>query len=289
MAIKLNDVNYTYDAQTAMSVHALDHVSLEIKDGEFVAIMGHTGSGKSTLIQMLNGLIRPTSGEIYYNDENILADGYSMTALRGKVGLVFQYPEHQLFESDVLKDVMFGPKNLGYTKAEAKKQAIEALLSVGIAESQFELSPFELSGGQKRRVAIAGVLAMSPQVLVLDEPTAGLDPYGRDQILELLAKLHKEKNITIILVSHSMDDVADYCERVIVLSKGKVVFDDKAKEVFKHVDELEQIGLAAPQVSYIIRKLNEKGFELPDDIITLEEAKAAILAKLKKTNKGEPC
>lgn len=282
MAIKLNDVNYTYDAQTAMSVHALDHVSLEIKDGEFVAIMGHTGSGKSTLIQMLNGLIRPTSGEIYYNDENILADGYSMTALRGKVGLVFQYPEHQLFESDVLKDVMFGPKNLGYTKAEAKKQAIEALLSVGIAESQFELSPFELSGGQKRRVAIAGVLAMSPQVLVLDEPTAGLDPYGRDQILELLAKLHKEKNITIILVSHSMDDVADYCERVIVLSKGKVVFDDKAKEVFKHVDELEQIGLAAPQVSYIIRKLNEKGFELPDDIITLEEAKAAILAKLRK-------
>ena len=282
MAIKLNDVNYTYDAQTAMSVHALDHVSLEIKDGEFVAIMGHTGSGKSTLIQMLNGLIRPTSGEIYYNDENILADGYSMTALRGKVGLVFQYPEHQLFESDVLKDVMFGPKNLGYTKAEAKKQAIEALRSVGIAESQFELSPFELSGGQKRRVAIAGVLAMSPQVLVLDEPTAGLDPYGRDQILELLAKLHKEKNITIILVSHSMDDVADYCERVIVLSKGKVVFDDKAKEVFKHVDELEQIGLAAPQVSYIIRKLNEKGFELPDDIITLEEAKAAILAKLRK-------
>lgn len=282
MAIKLNDVNYTYDAQTAMSVHALDHVSLEIKDGEFVAIMGHTGSGKSTLIQMLNGLIRPTSGEIYYNDENILADGYSMTALRGKVGLVFQYPEHQLFESDVLKDVMFGPKNLGYTKAEAKKQAIEALLSVGIEESQFELSPFELSGGQKRRVAIAGVLAMSPQVLVLDEPTAGLDPYGRDQILELLAKLHKEKNITIILVSHSMDDVADYCERVIVLSKGKVVFDDKAKEVFKHVDELEQIGLAAPQVSYIIRKLNEKGFELPDDIITLEEAKAAILAKLRK-------
>ncbi len=282
MAIKLNDVNYTYDAQTAMSVHALDHVSLEIKDGEFVAIMGHTGSGKSTLIQMLNGLIRPTSGEIYYNDENILADGYSMTALRGKVGLVFQYPEHQLFESDVLKDVMFGPKNLGYTKAEAKKQAIEALLSVGIAESQFELSPFELSGGQKRRVAIAGVLAMSPQVLVLDEPTAGLDPYGRDQILELLAKLHKEKNITIILVSHSMDDVADYCERVIVLSKGKVVFDDKAKEVFKHVDELEQIGLAAPQVSYIIRKLNEKGFELPDDIIMLEEAKAAILAKLRK-------
>lgn len=284
MVIKLNDVNYTYDAQTAMSVHALDHVSLEIKDGEFVAIMGHTGSGKSTLIQMLNGLIRPTSGEIYYNDENILADGYSMTALRGKVGLVFQYPEHQLFESDVLKDVMFGPKNLGYTKAEAKKQAIEALLSVGIAESQFELSPFELSGGQKRRVAIAGVLAMSPQVLVLDEPTAGLDPYGRDQILELLAKLHKEKNITIILVSHSMDDVADYCERVIVLSKGKVVFDDKAKEVFKHVDELEQIGLAAPQVSYIIRKLNEKGFELPDDIIMLEEAKAAILAKLRKNH-----
>lgn len=284
MSIKIEHLNYVYSAGTAYEKQALKDICLEIPHGEFVGVIGHTGSGKSTLIQHLNGLIRATSGALYYNGENIYEDGYNMKALRNQVGLVFQYPEHQLFEVDVLSDVCFGPKNQGLSKEECEKRAREALKLVGLKEKYYDASPFELSGGQKRRVAIAGVLAMEPQVLILDEPTAGLDPKGRDEILDQIAELHKVRGITIILVSHSMEDVAKYVERLIVVNHGKIAFDDTPKKVFAHYKELEEMGLAAPQITYIMHALKEKGLPVDPSDTTVEEARADILRALKKMN-----
>ena len=282
MSIKVEHLNYIYGEGTAFSQYALKDVNFTIEDGEFVGLIGHTGSGKSTLIQHLNGLLRASSGAVYYNGENIYSDGYDMKKLRSKVGLVFQYPEYQLFEVDVFSDVCFGPKNLGLDKEEIEARAKEALTLVGLDESFYEQSPFELSGGQKRRVAIAGVLAMKPEVLILDEPTAGLDPKGRDEILAKISQLHKEKGMTIILVSHSMEDMARYAGRLIVMNHGEKIFDDVPKEVFKHYKELEKMGLAAPQITYVVHELREHGVEIADDLTTVAEARDAILEALKK-------
>lgn len=276
MSIKIERLNYIYSAGTAFEKHALKDVNLELPDGQFIGVIGHTGSGKSTLIQHLNGLLKGTSGTIYYNGENIYEEGYDMKGLRSKVGLVFQYPEHQLFETDVFTDVCFGPKNLGLPKAEVEARAYEALKLVGLKEKYYKASPFELSGGQKRRAAIAGILAMNPNVLVLDEPTAGLDPGGRDDILDQVARLHEEKKITVILVSHSMEDVARYVERIIVMNKGQVMFDDVPREVFRHYKELETVGLAAPQVTYLMHELQDSGWEIDPDAATVEEAAGTI-------------
>ncbi len=277
MAIILDHVNYIYDADTAMAHPALIDVCLNIPDGQFIGLIGHTGSGKSTLVQHLNGLEKPTSGSVFYDGKDISDAEYDRKALRAKVGLVFQYPEHQLFETDCFKDVGFGPKNLGLPQKEVELRTYEALKQVGFDDEYFYQSPFDLSGGQKRRVAIAGVLAMKPEVLILDEPTAGLDPKGREDILNLISKLHKEMGITIILVSHSMDDVADYVQRIIVMNKGRVAFDGAPKEVFGHYKELEEIGLAAPQVTYVMQELKNSGFDVNTDATTLEEAKNEIL------------
>lgn len=282
MSLKLEHVTYTYNPGTAYEMHALKDISLEIPAGQFVGIIGHTGSGKSTLIQHFNGLMRPTSGIVSYKEENIWQEAYSLKRLRSQVGLVFQYPEHQLFEADVLSDVCFGPKNQGLSNEEAEKKAIEALQQVGLKEKYYKSSPFELSGGQKRRVAIAGVLAMEPEVLILDEPTAGLDPKGRDEILDQIAYLHDRRKITVILVSHSMEDIARYVERILVMNKGEKAFDGTPKEVFAHYKELEQIGLAAPQITYIMNELQEAGFPCDGSAITVEEAKASILKALEK-------
>ena len=277
MSIKAVDLNYVYGGGTAFERHALFDVNFEIQDGEFVGIIGHTGSGKSTLIQHLNGLIRASSGALYYNGENIYEDGYDMKKLRTRVGLVFQYPEHQLFEIDVLTDVCFGPQNQGLTKEEAFIRAKEALRLAGLDESYYKRSPFELSGGQKRRVAIAGVLAMEPEVLILDEPTAGLDPRGRDEILDQISRLHRERHMTILLVSHSMEDVARYADRLLVMNHGRKVFDGTPREVFSHYKELEAMGLAAPQVTYLVHDLKERGIAIDEGITTVEEARDAIL------------
>ena len=283
--MKLKKVSYVYSEGDAFEKKALDETSLEIPDGQFIGIIGHTGSGKSTLIQHLNGLLRATSGAIYYDGENIYQEGYDMRTLRSKVGLVFQYPEHQLFEVDVFSDVCFGPKNLGLSKEEVEERAKKALTQVGLDESYYKKSPFELSGGQKRRVAIAGILAMHPQVLILDEPTAGLDPKGRDEILDQVALLQKERKITVILVSHSMEDVARYVDRIIVVNDGKILFDDTPKQVFQHYKELESVGLAAPQVTYVVKALKEKGWDIDTTATTVEEAKEAILLAIKKREK----
>ena len=280
--MKLENVSFTYSPNTAYEIHALKNVNLDIREGEFIGLIGHTGSGKSTLVQHFNGLMKATSGAIYYNGENIYAEGYSMKKLRGKVGLVFQYPEHQLFEVDVLTDVCFGPKNQGLPKDEVEKRAKKALQMVGLKEKYYKQSPFELSGGQKRRVAIAGVLAMEPEVLILDEPTAGLDPKGRDEILDQLKRIHEERHITIILVSHSMEDVAKYVGRIIVMNQGEVMYDGTPKEVFSHYKELESVGLAAPQVTYIMNALAEKGFPVSTDATTIEEATEAIYGVYQK-------
>lgn len=286
MSIKLEGINYLYGQGTEMVVHALKDINIEIKDGEFVGLIGHTGSGKSTLVQHLNGLVRPTEGHIYFDGQDIYAEGYDMKKHRSNVGLVFQYPEHQLFEVDVLSDVCFGSKNLGLKKAEAEEQAKKALALVGMDESYYKRSPFDLSGGQKRRVAIAGVLAMKPKMLILDEPTAGLDPQGRKEILELISGLRERAGITIVLVSHSMEDVAEYVDRIIVMNKGCVAYDAAPKEVFAHYEELEEMGLAAPQVSYIVHKLKAKGLPVETDAITIEEAARDILAALTSKKKG---
>ena len=283
--MKLKKVSYVYSEGDAFEKKALDEISLEIPDGQFIGIIGHTGSGKSTLIQHLNGLLRATSGAIYYDGENIYQEGYDMRTLRSKVGLVFQYPEHQLFEVDVFSDVCFGPKNLGLSKEEVEERAKKALTQVGLDASYYKKSPFELSGGQKRRVAIAGILAMHPQVLILDEPTAGLDPKGRDEILDQVALLQKERKITVILVSHSMEDVARYVDRIIVVNDGKILFDDTPKQVFQHYKELESVGLAAPQVTYVVKALKEKGWDIDTTATTVEEAKEAILLAIKKREK----
>ena len=282
MSIKVEHVSYLYGQGTAFEKKALDAVSLTLPDGQFLGIIGHTGSGKSTLIQHLNGLLRATSGTIYYDGENIYQEGYSMRKLREKVGLVFQYPEHQLFETDVFTDVCFGPKNQGLSLQEMEERALEALQQVGLKEKYYRKSPFELSGGQKRRVAIAGILAMHPKVLILDEPTAGLDPRGRDEILDQIQKLHQERKITVVLVSHSMEDIARYVERMIVMNRGQVMFDGTPREVFSHYKELEAIGLAAPAVTYVVKKLEEKGLAIDASATTVEEAKAAILKAIGK-------
>ena len=277
MSIALEHVNYIYSPGTAYEKRALNDISLEIGQGQFVGIIGHTGSGKSTLIQHLNGLMKATSGDILYDGQSIYAEGYDMRKLRSQVGLVFQYPEHQLFEVDVISDVCFGPKNQGLSEEESEKNAREALELVGFPEKYYKQSPFELSGGQKRRVAIAGVLAMNPKVLILDEPTAGLDPKGRDEILDQIAKLHKETGMTVVLVSHSMEDVARYVDRIIVMNKGEKMLDSTPKEVFRHYKELEEVGLAAPQVTYVMHDLKDRGFDVSPDATTIEEAADEIM------------
>lgn len=277
MSIRLEHINYIYSQGTAYEKHALKDVSLEIPQGQFVGVIGHTGSGKSTLIQHMNGLLKASSGAIYYNDENIYDEKYDMKSLRSQVGLVFQYPEHQLFEVDVFTDVCFGPKNQGLSKEECEIRAKEALELVGFPEKHYRQSPFELSGGQKRRAAIAGVLAMRPKVLILDEPTAGLDPKGRDDILDQVAHLHDQTGMTVILVSHSMEDIARYVERIIVMNKGEKMLDGVPKDVFSHYRELEQVGLAAPQVTYIMHGLKERGMDVRTDATTLEEAAEEII------------
>ena len=278
MSIKAVDLNYVYGGGTAFEQHALFDVNFEIQDGEFVGIIGHTGSGKSTLIQHLNGLMRASSGALYYNGTNIYEDGYDMKQLRTRVGLVFQYPEHQLFEIDVLTDVCFGPKNQGLSKEEAEVRAKEALRLAGLDETYYRRSPFELSGGQKRRVAIAGVLAMEPEVL---------DPRGRDEILDQIARLHTERHMTIILVSHSMEDVARYADRLLVMNHGKKVFDGAPREVFSHYKELEAMGLAAPQVTYLVHDLKDRGIPIDESITTVEEAREAILSLWRKKAEKE--
>ena len=289
MSIKAVDLCFTYGAGTAFEQQALKHVNFEIQDGEFVGLIGHTGSGKPTLIQHLNGLERATSGHIFYNGTDIYSDGYNMKELRSKVGLVFQYPEHQLFEVDVLTDVCFGPKNQGLDQDEARERAKQALALVGMGPEYYEQSPFELSGGQKRRVAIAGVLAMEPEVLILDEPTAGLDPRGRDDLLNKLKALHEGRGLTIILVSHSMEDVARFAGRLMVMNHGEKVFDGTPKEVFRHYKELEQIGLAAPQITYLVHDLRHMGLEIDEDITTVPEARDAILKLYQKQQERAGC
>lgn len=282
MGIRLENVCYTYGSDTTSEIKALNNVNLEINKGEFVAIIGHTGSGKSTLIQHFNGLERPKSGNVFYNDENIYENNYDLRKLRCKVGLVFQYPEHQLFEETVLKDVCFGPMNMGMSREEAEKKAKLVLEQVGINEKCYNKSPFELSGGQKRRVAIAGVLAMNPEIIILDEPTAGLDPKGRDKILNRIKDLHDNTGIGVVLVSHSMEDVANYAQRLIVINNGKIKYDGMPKEVFKHYKELEKMGLKAPQITYIMHKLKEKGLDVDENVITIEEARENIMRCIKK-------
>lgn len=281
MSITLEEAVYTYSKGTAYEITALDHVSLTIEQGEFIGVIGHTGSGKSTMVQLMNGLIRPTGGRVLYNGEDIWAEKYNRRELRFKVGLVFQYPEHQLFETTVLADVCFGPKNQGLSPEECRERALKALEQVGLPEECYEKSPFELSGGQKRKVAIAGVLAMNPEVMILDEPTAGLDPKGRDEVLEQLASLKRERGISIVLVSHSMEDVAKYVDRILVMNGGKKMYDDVPGKVFLHYKELEKIGLAAPQMTYILHALSEHGLSVDTGAITLEGARDTILDALK--------
>lgn len=280
MSIIVDKVSYCYSEDSAYKVQALKNVSLEINDGEFIGIIGHTGSGKSTLIQHLNGLLKATSGHIYYNGQDIYDEDYNLKDLRNHVGMVFQYPEHQLFETTNFEDVCFGPKNQGLDKKEVELRAFEALRNVHFPEELFYQPPFDLSGGQKRRVAIAGVLAMHPDVLILDEPTAGLDPAGRDEILELLAQMQRDLGITIILVSHSMEDVAKYVDRLFVMNDGELMLEGAPKDVFRHYKELEAVGLAAPQVTYIMHELKEKGLNVDLDATTIDEAKQTILDAL---------
>lgn len=288
MSIKIENLTHIYMPGSPFEKRALDEVSLDIQDGEFVALIGHTGSGKSTLIQHINGLLKPSSGKIIIDNVDITADKVKLSDIRKKVGLVFQYPEYQLFEETIEKDIAFGPKNLGLDEAEISKRVIKAMNMVGLDyESYKDKSPFDLSGGQKRRVAIAGVVAMEPKVLILDEPTAGLDPKGRDEILDKIKNLRKEYNMTIILVSHSMEDVAKVATRILVMHQGKCILDGTPKEVFKEVEVLEKVGLAVPQVTYLAKKLKQKGFNISEDIFTIEEAKYEILKLLKGANNND--
>lgn len=282
MSIIVDNICYSYDVGTGFERQALKNISCVINDGEFIGLIGHTGSGKSTFIQHLNGLVKASSGAIFYNSKNIYDEDYNMKDLRSKVGLVFQYPEHQLFETTIFKDVCFGPKNLGLGAVQAETRALNALHMVGLPDDMYYQSPFDLSGGQKRRVAIAGVLAMEPEVLILDEPTAGLDPQGRDDILNCIKKLHDEMGITVILVSHSMEDVANYVDRIMVMNDGVLTFDDTPKVIFSHYKELEEIGLAAPQVTYIMKDLKNAGLDVDTSVITVDEAKTEILKALGK-------
>lgn len=280
MSLILDNISHIYSRGDAYEKKALDGVSLKIEDGEFIGIIGHTGSGKSTLIQHLNGLLKATEGNIYFNGQDIYDKDYDLRDLRMQVGMVFQYPEHQLFDETVFKDVCFGPRNQGLPEKDVTLRAYEALKNVGLDEKYYDVSPFELSGGQKRRAAIAGVIAMKPQVLVLDEPTAGLDPQGRDETLDMIAENHQRYGNTVILVSHSMEDVAKYVDRIIVMDDGRVRFDGEPKEVFRHYKELEEIGLAAPQVTYLMHDLKDAGYAVSCDATTVEEAKDEIMKML---------
>lgn len=277
MSIVLQNVSYIYGKSGSDCKQALCNINLEIHEGEFLAIVGHTGSGKSTLIQLLNGLERATEGKIYFRGEDIYSKGFSMKELRGKVGLVFQYPEHQLFESTVIKDVEFGPRNMGQDQLQIELNSFQALKDVGIGEELLDASVLALSGGQKRRVAIAGVIAMQPEFLVLDEPMAGLDPAGRREIFALLKKLHEERGITIVFVSHSMEDVAEYADRVVVMNQGKIVLDGEPRQIFRYEKELEQIGLGVPQTTHLMHCLKENGVMVKQDCVTVDESVAAIL------------
>ena len=283
MSIKIENLTYVYMPKTPFEKKALDNVSLEIEDGEFLAVIGHTGSGKSTLIQHLNGLLKPASGKIYVDGTDITDKDTKLVDIRKKVGLVFQYPEYQLFEETIAKDIAYGPSNLGLNEDEILKRVKKSMEMVGLNYEEYkDISPFELSGGQKRRVAIAGVIAMEPKVLILDEPTAGLDPAGRDDILEQIKLLHEKYNMTIILVSHSMEDVGKLAEKIIVMNDGHIELQGKPKEVFKEIDTLEKIGLAVPQVTYLMRELKRKGFNVSEDIFTVEKAKSELLNILLK-------
>ncbi len=285
MSIKIENLTHIYSPNGPFEKKALDNVNIEINDGDFVAIIGHTGSGKSTLIQHMNGLEKATSGKIFIDDIDITVKDVKLTDIRKKVGLVFQYSEYQLFEETIEKDIAFGPTNLKLSEAEIKNRVKKAMEMVGLDyETYKNKSPFDLSGGQKRRVAIAGVIAMEPKVLILDEPTAGLDPKGRDDILGQIRQLHDKYGMTIVLVSHSMEDVAKLAEKVIVMNKGKVVLTGTPKEVFKEVDILEEIGLGVPQVTYLMKELIKKGFDVSDEAYTIEQAKEEIL-KFFKINK----
>ena len=283
MSIKIENLTYVYMPKTPFEKKALDNVSLEIEDGEFLAVIGHTGSGKSTLIQHLNGLLKPASGKIYVDGTDITDKDTKLVDIRKKVGLVFQYPEYQLFEETIAKDIAYGPTNLGLNEDEILRRVKKSMEMVGLDYDEYkDISPFELSGGQKRRVAIAGVIAMEPNVLILDEPTTGLDPAGRDDILEQIKFLHEKYNMTIILVSHSMEDVGKLAEKIIVMNDGHIELQGKPKEVFREIDTLERIGLAVPQVTYLMRELKRKGFNVSEDIFTVEKAKSELLNILLK-------
>ncbi len=282
MSIQVSHLTHKYSEGTTFEKTALDDVSFEIQDGEFVGIIGHTGSGKSTLIQHLNSLMKPTSGQIFLDGEDINSDKKKLKSVRQKIGLVFQYPEHQLFEMTIYKDVAFGPKNLGLSEEEVDKRVKSALSIVGVDESMYDKSPFDLSGGQKRRIAIAGVLAMEPKVLILDEPTAGLDPKGRDEILDAIKNFHTQLKITVILVSHSMEDIAKLVDKIIVMNKGKLALMGTPKEIFSQVEKLETMGLAVPQITYAIYELNKKGYNLPQDIYTVDRATEVLYEFLSK-------
>lgn len=288
MSIKIENLTHIYMPGSPFERKALDNVNLSIENGEFVALIGHTGSGKSTLIQHINGLLKPSSGKIIIDGVDITSSKVKLNEIRKKVGLVFQYPEYQLFEETIERDIAFGPKNLGLKDEEIAKRVKRAMNMVGLDyETYKDKSPFDLSGGQKRRVAIAGVVAMEPKVLILDEPTAGLDPKGRDDILEKIVQLRKEYNMTIILVSHSMEDVAKVATRVLVMHDGKCILDGTTSEVFKQVDILEGVGLAVPQVTYLVKRLREKGFSISEDVFTIDEAKREILKLLKGANQND--
>ncbi|MBR5739034.1 MAG: energy-coupling factor transporter ATPase [Lachnospiraceae bacterium] len=281
MQLEVKDVSYTYTPEAENPHFAVDHVSFSVEKGEFIALIGHTGSGKSTLIQFLDGLLKPTSGEVLFHGENVAAKGYDLKRLRQRIGLVFQYPEYQLFETTVLKDVCYGPKNQGLSENEQIERAKEALRLVNFPEASFEKSPFDLSGGQKRRAAIAGILAMKPEVLILDEPTAGLDPKGREDILTVCRTLNEE-GITIILVSHSMEDVAEYAGRILVMNHGALLYDDTPEKVFANFKELEKIGLSAPEVTYVMEGLRARGWDVRTDVFSVEAAKKEILKAFRK-------
>lgn len=283
MSIKIENLTHVYMPKTPFEKKALDDVNLVIEDGEFLALIGHTGSGKSTLIQHLNGLLEPSSGRILVDDIDLTNKETKLTNIRKKIGLVFQYPEYQLFEETIEKDIAFGPNNLGLSQEEVSERVKKSMEMVGLDyETYKDVSPFDLSGGQKRRVAIAGVIAMEPKVLILDEPTAGLDPKGRDDILEQIKILHEKYKMTIVLVSHSMEDVGKLAERIVVMNKGKVALMGKPAEIFKEVEILEEIGLAVPQVTYLMRALKEKGFNVSDEVFTVEQGSKEILRMLLK-------
>lgn len=282
MTILVNELEHIYSKGTAYEKKALHDVNLKIENGEMIGLIGHTGSGKSTLIKHLNGLLKPTGGSVYYDGADIFDKDFSLKKLRSRVGLVFQYPEHQLFEQTVIDDVKFGPRNIGMEPLQVDMHAFDALKQVGIGDDLLDVSPLELSGGQKRRVAIAGVLAMEPEVLILDEPTAGLDPAGRDEILDLVSGLHREKNITVLIVSHSMEDMAKYVDRLVVMDAGTVAYDGTPAEVFRHYRELEKLGLMAPQVTYVMEGLKARGVSGISDAITVEDAVSQILTKYRK-------